>query len=264
MIINHELFIKFTKAETNGNDFIIIEDIPLSMQDIKKISDRRYGIGADQIIIYKRISQNFYDVKFFNSDGSEADMCGNGLSALTKFLGFENKFVVKGQKYIGKVEQNGIVNITVPLPTEILCDKILCNKRCKIINVGNKHIVLLEVAPMSESEQTNTPTTFFSHITQYLHFLDSKEKNDVLAEYNIHFVNFIKNGVIEIDSYERGAGHTLSCGSGAIACAFAYGNPNGETVVQQKGGKSYVKFLKNTEAVLKTKPNIVFCGEITL
>jgi diaminopimelate epimerase len=270
---------KFIKAETNGNDFIILENIDLDTSTIIQISDRRYGIGADQIISFKKISKNIYDVKFFNSDGSEADMCGNGLCALTKFLRRESTFIVKGQEYTGQIENNEITSLTIPPPNEILC-----GHNYKIIDVGNKHIVFLSKQQAYAMNQSTS-----SHIA-HLPFVNRKEKIklrglwsrwqekrtlselkeqltqlsdfNAFEEYNIHFVDIIKDGSIRINSYEKGSGHTLSCGSGAVACAFAYGNTNGENYIKQKGGESYVEFLENGKVILKTKPRIVFTGEI--
>lgn len=221
---------KFIKAETNGNDFIILEMSDISSINIVKIADRRKGIGADQIIFFKPNKENMYEVKFFNNDGSEARMCGNGLCALSCVLAKDVLYLTGNEISEGHINPNsGTASVTLPLPKEISR-----GKNYKIIDTGNKHIVCL---------------------TRSDKFL---EKTD---EFNIHFIECFEQTSIKIETYERGAGKTPACGSGAIAAAFAYGSLCQLNTIYHEGGTSIVGFSKDS-AFLSAKPHIIFEGEI--
>ncbi|MDR0552997.1 MAG: hypothetical protein LBG13_02800 [Holosporales bacterium] len=225
--------IQFVKAEVNGNDFIIIEDPPLTAQKVVKLSDRRTGIGADQIIVFsRRLVDHAYDVLFFNSDGSTADMCGNGLIALTQYFGdsHKKKYFVGNREYEGFIAKDGYCCIVSPRPVVIRKEKW-----GKFIDTGNKHIVCI----------SNNPSVFSFH-----------------NEYNIHFVEKIDNNTLRVKTYERGAGFTPACGSGAIASAYAYGNPGGiNHIIHENGGKSIVDLSNSNVAILRARASIVFNGE---
>lgn len=234
---------EFIKAETNGNDFIIIENANCDNCgfDIKQIADRNTGVGADQIIFFRKQKDSaIYDVEFFNSDGSTANMCGNGLCALTKHINAkiipgEISYNISNTLYRGYTDDFGMSCIVVKMPFEIKDMKI---KNCKIINTGNKHIVSLD-----RNEE------LFSH----------------LNEYNVHFIEFLENGaVIGITTYERGAGKTAACGSGAIAVAFAYGKHGGINHIKHEGGDSYVDLSKDDVVILKTRPTVTSKSDICL
>ena len=210
-------FMRFVKAETNGNDFIIVEDVTPDLVDIKKICNRKYGIGCDQIIFIQK--QN---VSFFNSDGSRANMCGNGLAALAKYT-CKDEFIVNNKKYKCIIYQNGDIAVEVKI---LSVEK---NNNYFLVDVGNKHIV------------------FFENNDDYLNYTD---------EYNVHYAKIAGN-TINIITYERGAGRTNACGSGAVAVAAASGMH--DVTIIHEGGISNVKLSKNI-ATLVVRPNIVFSG----
>ena len=102
--------ISVIKTQTNGNDFIIIPSTTLSNEQIKRICDRHYGIGCDQLIMFKQINSNTFDLLFYNSDGSKANMCGNGSCAFALFV---NKYINKNilEFYINVIGINYKANI---------------------------------------------------------------------------------------------------------------------------------------------------------
>ena len=236
----------FTKAQTNGNDFIIFEGSILENDKIKQVSDRKFGVGADQIIFLKKINQNAYEVKFFNQDGSSANMCGNGLCAVVRYLNKSCEFLVSKQKYSGYIDEKGLCCIETPLPKEL--DKQNFNhlenyfSDYKFIDSNNKHIVALQ------KSKDELPEEIAKNI----------QKN--FKEFNVHFV-FINKNDIFIKSFERGVGHTLACGSGAIASVFAFNNTPGLKTVFHDIGKSYVE-IQNSKIIFKTDPKISFVGTI--
>lgn len=225
---------KFVKAETNGNDFVIINsESSFEIDVLKKISDRRFGIGCDQIIIVNKIASKKYDVRFYNQDGSSANMCGNGSCAVSKYIKkiLQNdedniELIISGSYYETKIFEDESVSIKFPKPKNL--DK-------NIISTGNKHMICdMDMTNIAEEIQKENP------------------------DCNIHFIEKINHNSIRIKTFERGVGWTLACGSGAIAVGF-YSNINGEIEIIHDGGKSLVTIQKDS-AILKTNPNIIFEG----
>jgi diaminopimelate epimerase len=218
---------RFTKAETNGNDFVIIENLEAEFVDIKKIADRRLGVGADQIIFSNLVSDTSCHVRFFNQNGTEAMMCGNGLCALTKYLGQHCSYVIGDNEAEGSIDDDGFSIVRLPKPTTIES-----RDQYDIIDVGNKHVVCLK---------------------------KSDNVLGLLDDYNVHFASVDKSGVIMADTFEKGVGRTMSCGSGAVAIAFACGSMHSENQIVHPGGSLYVLF-DDSFAFLRAKSNIVFSG----
>lgn len=225
---------RFVKAETNGNDFVIINsEVFFEIDLLKKISDRRLGIGCDQIIIVNKISSKKYDVKFYNQDGSSANMCGNGSCAVSKYIKkiLQNhedniELIISGSSYETKIFEDESVSIKFPRPINLSND---------IVSTGNNHMICaMKMANMAEEIQKNN------------------------SDCNIHFIEKINHNSIRIKTFERGVGWTLACGSGAIAVGF-YSHINGEIEIIHDGGKSKVTILENA-ALLKTNPKIIFEG----
>ena len=218
---------KFYKAQTNGNDFVIIET--LSNKIVTHLADRKYGIGCDQVILLKH-DNNQYMIDFFNQDGSYAKMCGNGSCAVALLISrkFQTNDIILNicdKSYPVHVENNS-VTLSVPKPT--MCD-------C-IINAGNNHIVL-DVAEIDN--------------------VDKISRNH--SECNIHFVKQLSKNALRVKTFERGVGWTLACGSGAIAVGYN-SKIEGKITIIQDGGKSIVEVFESY-VNLTTSPKIVFEGE---
>ena len=226
--------VSVVKSQTNGNDFIIIQNIELSNEQIKYICDRHYGIGCDQLIIFKQINDNTFDLFFYNNDGSIANMCGNGSCAFALFV---NKYInsnicelyinVRGTKYKAII-QNNRVRISFPIPHYMSDNTTICT--------GNYHRVY-------DIECINN-------------VLEIQNK---YPECNIHFIKE-KNNIVEVITYERGAGRTLACGSGAIAVCFYL---NKSIKIIHEGGISEVILLKDSIKLI-TQPKIVCECKINL
>ncbi|MDR0744365.1 MAG: diaminopimelate epimerase [Holosporales bacterium] len=232
---------QFIKAHTNGNDFVISAD-QIDETKIKLLSDRNLGIGCDQFILIKYVSHNIYDVKFFNQDGSAAKMCGNGACAAALYVhrfldaqSFQFSLLISDNEYESIINEN-IVSIKFPMP------KVLAEfENIKLIDTGNNHLIYefdsnINLATLAETLNFKYP------------------------DYNLHFLKRLSVDVIKIVTFERGAGQTKACGSGAIAAAFSVGL-TGEMTVIHEGGESKV-IINNNMLFLKTKPIIVFKGQI--
>ena len=215
--------LKFKKMHGNGNDFIIIENLTqmhaLSKSQIIKMGDRKKGLGFDQLIAINPPinSQHDFYVKFYNSDGSEADMCMNGVRSVGAFL-WEAQLAPKKSLLLGTKSKPVLIKPTGSKKVKIILDYPVqkevskaeaqfldkCGlKRYKFIDAGNKHLII----------ETKKVFSFD------LDGLSLKlRKRNFLKDVNISL--FSKHSEkLELRTNEAGAGETLSCGSASAATA---------------------------------------------
>lgn len=228
--------IKLTKMQGCGNDFVIIdyseyEKTGLKMSELaKKVCDRNFGVGADGMIIPNLSPENKEaDIAwyFYNSDGSTAQMCGNGMRCFAKYV-YDNKLVdkksFKVQTLAGIIKpellENGLVKVNMGKP--ILEDKkipfwsengekklVAIDREFEItpVSMGNPHCVIITNDDPMELAQKYGPTI---------------EKHEFFPEKtNTEFVKVKSNMEIDMRVYERGCGITLACGTGACASVVA-------------------------------------------
>ena len=223
--------IKITKMQGCGNDFVIVDYPEFEKTGMKaselavKLCDRHYGIGADGMIIpITDAKDTDLSWDFYNSDGSTAQMCGNGMRCFAKYA-YDNKLVdkkafsVKTLAGIIKPEllDNGLIKVNMGKP--ILEDKKIpfwgerkitaLDKEFDItpVSMGNPHCVIItEDDPMKLAEKYGPVI----------------EKHEYFPEKtNTEFVKIISKNEIEMTVYERGCGITLACGTGACASTVA-------------------------------------------
>ncbi len=228
--------IKLTKMQGCGNDFVIIdypefEKTGLKMSELaKKVCDRNFGVGADGMIIPNLSPENKEaDIAwyFYNSDGSTAQMCGNGMRCFAKYV-YDNKLVDKKsfsvQTLAGLIKpellENGLVKVNMGKP--ILEDKkipfwsengekklVALDREFEItpVSMGNPHCVIITDDDPMELAKKYGPTI---------------EKHEFFPEKtNTEFVKVKSNMEIDMRVYERGCGITLACGTGACASVVA-------------------------------------------
>ena len=225
----------FIKAHALGNDFVIFQNI--SFDDIADkasfIADRHKGIGCDQVIC---VNNGF--AKFWNSDGSSASFCGNGSRCLARCL--EEKGEISFLTDSGKVTavvRGKSVKIRYPcMPKMIQKNDNFCK-----IDVGNKHIVIFGSSRLNDW-------------------------SEVIKKYRCDGYNIMHLYGNWMDCYEFGVGPTTSCGSGAMAAAFAISdrsNSQRPVTIISKGGSLFMEFEMG--GVYQTgDTELVFKGEIDL
>lgn len=228
--------IKLTKMQGCGNDFVIIdyseyEKTGMKMGELaKKVCDRNFGVGADGMIIPNLTPENKdADIAwyFYNSDGSTAQMCGNGMRCFAKYV-YDNKLVDKKsfsvQTLAGIIKpellENGLVKVNMGKP--ILEDKkipfwsengekklVALDREFDItpVSMGNPHCVII-----TEDDPMELAKKYGSTIEKHEFF---PEKT------NTEFVRVKSNMEIDMRVYERGCGITLACGTGACASVVA-------------------------------------------
>ena len=224
--------IKITKMQGLGNDFVIVDyeefkKTGLSMSELAiKLCNRHFGIGADGMIIPDLSSSQSADIGwyFYNSDGSTAQMCGNGMRCFAKYV-YDNKFVnkksfsVKTLAGIIKPEllEDGTVRVDMGAP--ILEDERIPFKGERVlkaldrefqinpVSMGNPHCIIFTEEDPLYLAQTYGPTI---------------EKHEFFPEKtNTEFVKVLKRNEVDMRVYERGCGITLACGTGACATVVA-------------------------------------------
>ena len=213
---------EFQKYTGLGNDFIITNE-NISSEKVVKLCDRRFGVGADGLIVAEKRNGKFF-MKFFNSDGSRAKMCGNGIRCYTQYL-VENGLVddngnieidtldgVKNIEYT-KIENNFNVRVNMGKPLDLSLNNIIIIDGIEYIYhyvfTGTIHIVIY----VDEKDLNKEYVTKVGKIIQ-------SNKEVFPDSINVNFVSVIDKKNIKVMTYERGAGLTLACGTGSVASAY--------------------------------------------
>ena len=231
--------IHFCKYQGTGNDFVMIDDRDehFEMEDhalIKHLCDRRFGVGADGLILLRKSSEYDFKMIYFNADGYEGSMCGNGGRAIVRFahdLGIisnQTKFIAVDGEHEASVTSN-VVSLKM---ADV--DLVEQNENDFFMDTGSPHFV-----------------AFVKNVQSY----DVVEKgtgvryNDRFKEHgtNVNFVEEIDKNSLYVRTYERGVeNETLSCGTGVTACALAASFLDHESPISVKtlGGDLSISFEK--------------------
>lgn len=256
-----------------GNDFIVINAGPKELSVLaKKICDRQTGIGADGVLVIEKSKTADFRMRVFNADGSEAEMCGNGLRCAVLFSGIKQKVKVetKAGIYEGEITGKDRVKVKMEEPKDMKLNfplKVNGRKiKVNFINTGVPHAVVFV-----EGLDKIAVDIIGSAIRYHDEF---KPKGA-----NVNFVEIIDEDNIKIRTYERGVeGETLSCGTGSVASAVIanYKSPfdcsRGKQITDSKinvhtqGGVLKVEFKRVVSEVrdvyLEGEAKVVFEGGI--
>ena len=224
--------INVVKMQGCGNDFVILdyseyEKSGLTMENLaKKLCDRNFGIGADGMIIPNTNPKTDADIGwyFYNSDGTTAQMCGNGMRCFAKYV-YDKKLVTKTQFSVEtlagiikpQIFPDGLVKVNMGVP--ILEDEKIPFKGERTVTLKDK---TFEITPISMGNPHCV--IFTDEDTMYLaqNYGALMEKHPYFPEKtNTEFVKVISRNEIEMRVYERGCGITLACGTGACASVVA-------------------------------------------
>jgi diaminopimelate epimerase len=281
--------LRFTKMQGSGNDFVMLDGITqqigLEAHQVRRLADRRFGIGADQVLLVERARQPGVDFRYriFNADGGEVEQCGNGARCFVRFVhdrGLTHKRTIRVETLGGviepRLEDDGRVTVDmgVPVfePSRIPFDAeglvAHCHDRARlwplsihgrtvefsVLSMGNPHAVQVvddvEEAPVA--------------------------KDGPVIEHHARFPRRVNAGFMEVTDrhaaqlrvWERGVGETLACGTGACAAAVAgilRGELDSPVTVHTRGGALLIGWAGANQAVWLTGPaETVFEGEIEL
>lgn len=262
--------INFTKMVASGNDFVIIENPKSDPSTLaKEICDRRYGVGADGLLILERSKVADFKMRIFNPDGSEAEMCGNGARCVALYA--------KENKMAGhKMRIDTIAGI---IEAEVSNDKI------KLKMFDPRDIKpYLNIQVDSKNYKVSFVDTGVPHAVMFVEHLDSWDvkrigrairyhKSFAPKGTNVNFVEVQKENFVKVRTYERGVeDETLACGTGVVASAVIsaiskrFKGPI--TCLTKSGEKLKVYFKRNednfTAVYLEGRARAVFCGEYFL
>ena len=276
--------IKFDKYHGNGNDFIIIDSRGnklyeefISNQSFKvsDLCDRNFGIGGDGVIfIIDAEDDNDSKMIIYNSDNSEAEMCGNGIRCLVQYLNdLENlkKREYKIETLAGlKVAKYNEGKITVRMGKPIIKSKLIPTKMQNINNeLPNTIFKHNEFSNIGYAVSMGNPHLIFfvKNIELIQHKLLGPifENSDLFPDKtNVHFCQQLNKQNFKVKVWERGAGSTLACGTGACAihvAAFILGLSDSKTNINLPGGNLMIEWSNNNDEVLMTgNANKVFSG----
>ena len=255
---------KAFKMDGLGNDFVIIDQrndqFGLTNDQVKKICDRNF-LGCDQLILIKENKKYDAELKFYNSDGSEASACGNGTRCVAYFLSNENKkdiidVYTSSGNLKSKIFDKRIVQTKIGTPktkwNEIPISKNIdtINLNIKIYDKNNKEFI------GGTAINVGNPHVIFC--VKNLEDFDIKkigpeiEKHNLFPEKcNVTIAQVINKNLIKVNVWERGAGNTKACGTAACATAAA-GKINGLT-----GSKTEIAFPLGNLSILIDKENII-------
>lgn len=284
---------KFTKMEGLGNDYVYINCLDQTVDNPEKlairVSDRHFGIGSDGLILIKPSAVADFTMDMYNSDGSRSEMCGNGIRCVGKYVydyGLTDKSDVSietlaGIKYLKleviKKDENdrgkvGMVTVNmgepVLIPKDIPVDVLDAHEMVKAypltidgkeysitcVSMGNPHCV-----------------TFVDDVDSFpLEKIGPKFENCEIFpnRVNTEFVQIVDESYVKMRVWERGAGETLACGTGASATAVACilnKKTSDEITVKLLGGELIIRWDRTDNIIYMTGPaTVVFDGVIEL
>lgn len=276
--------INFVKYEGIGNDFIIINNmggtVSLNPKQIARLCDRNFGIGADGLIFARPSKVADFFMDYYNSDGSIAEMCGNGIRCYAKYLhdeGLTDKSTINietragtkaidlifdGEKTSGARVDMGEPVLEASRVPVASGSKQVVNQQLSVdgtsfsatcVSMGNPHCIMfvedVKSAPVKELGPKVETSDYFPQKT------------------NVEFVKVISEHEIELRVWERGCGETLACGTGACAALVAC-SLNDKTgrfaTIHLPGGDLNIIWEDNNHVILEGPANRVFTGTITI
>jgi len=244
----------FFKYQATGNDFVILDNrswsyTSLTKERISRLCDRRFGIGADGLILLNPHPGFDFEMKYYNADGGESTMCGNGGRCLVKFafdLGMrkdEYSFLAIDGPHLAEIDDQGIVSVKMKNVTGIEE-----HHGDFVVDTGSPHYIKMVSEVMD--------------LDVYHKGMDIRYSGEYAKDgINVNFVEQKRSDEIIVRTYERGVeDETLSCGTGVTASALAcYHNEVGYNYVKviTRGGMLTVRFDRNDNGSYE---NVWLCG----
>lgn len=276
----------FVKAHGLGNDFALFdlrdENIPDLPARAKGLLDRRFGIGADQLLTIENSDRGDYKMRIFNSDGSEVEMCGNGIRCVARYLfarrdrKFSAARSIRIETLAGiitpRMISEDMVEVDMGRPSfetsaipalidqrEMIDHPITIERlerRISAVSMGNPHAVIFSD---DDIDRIDLPALA----------APIESATDIFPNrINVHFARVLDRGRIKARFYERGAGATLACGTGASAIgavAVRLGLCDRSITVEAPGGEMRIDWRSDDEPIYMTGPAVeVYTGRIKL
>lgn len=274
--------LRFTKMEGAGNDFIVVDATqqPLRLEagQIRRLADRHFGVGFDQLLVIERPRSRDTDFyyRIFNADGGEVAQCGNGARCFVRYVhdkGLTSRRAIRVETASGiiepRLEADGQVTVDMGVPRfEPAEIPLVAGKRAPVyridldgreieiaaVSMGNPHAV--QIVADVEAAPVATEGPGIEHHPRFP------------QRVNAGYMQIIDRGRVKLRVWERGAGETLACGTGACAAAvtgIARGLLDSPVEVQARGGTLGIAWAGEGKPVFMTGPaRLVFEGEVEL
>ena len=276
------MHLKFTKMHGLGNDFVVLDatcqTLHLDPAQLRAIADRHLGVGCDQLLVVEpaRTEDTDFYYRIFNADGGEVEQCGNGARCFVRFV-HDKGLTQKSRLRVGtlsgviepRLEADGQITVNMGVPEfeparvpfdapkrALTYDLALNGKSIKInaLSMGNPHAVQV-VANVDDAPVAGEGPQIEAHLR-------------FPKRVNAGFMQVISRSAIQLRVYERGAGETMSCGTGACAAVVAgvlRGLLDSAVRVSTRGGDLGISWAGEGQPVMMTGPAVtVFEGEITV
>jgi diaminopimelate epimerase len=274
--------LEFSKMHGLGNDFVVLDGfsqpLDLSPEQLRYLADRHFGVGCDQILLVEKPSQPDVDFRYriFNADGGEVEQCGNGARCFVRFVhdqGLTDKAEIRVETMNGiigpRLEDNGLVTVDMGVPvfeperipfvspsSEVVQPLMVGDHELMItaVSMGNPHAVQV-VADVAAAPVEKDGPLIESH-------------RRFPQRVNAGFMQIVDRHAIRLRVYERGAGETLACGTGACAAVVAgisRGLVDSPVRVETRGGELSIAWGGAGTSVMMTGPAVtVYTGQIEL
>ena len=277
--------LNFTKMQAYGNDYVYVETLTQSIKNLnelaRRLSDRHFGVGGDGMILICPSNIADFRMRVFNPDGTEAEMCGNGVRSVGKFVydkGFTSKteFTIETLGGIKRifldVRDHRTVNITAVIGAPILEAKkvpVLC---------GSEQCIDFPVTLADRQFHTTAISLGNPHCVSFIDDVDAFDlaKYGPLMEHheifprrvNAEFCEVLDRHTLKLRTWERGTGETLACATGCSTCVVGgvlTDRCDRKVDVHQIGGVTRIEWDAKTGNILMTAPSqMVFDGTVTL
>lgn len=277
--------LEFTKMHGLGNDFILMDCRGFELSGLtdlaRKLCHRRFGVGADQVLLLYPSDIADFRMRIFNADGSEVEMCGNGIRCLARYVwdrGLSNKKILEVETKAGIImpeEADGLVRVDMGKPV-FEADRIpvsipkagtwgagriidyplsIGDREFKItcVSMGNPHaVIIVDNVP-------EFPVAYYGPLIESNSLFPNRT--------NVEFVEVLNPSEMRMRVWERGAGETMACGTGACAAAVAAhlkGLAEKSVVVHLSGGDLSIEWAAD-DHVFMTGPAVeVFAGSVII
>jgi diaminopimelate epimerase len=261
--------LQFYKMSASGNDFIVIDnrrhvverDFSNMPEFVLKVCRRRHSVGADGLILIEESDNLDFVWRFYNADGSEAEMCGNGGRCAARFAflngiaGQRMSFGTLAGTMHAEVDDKGKVKLQLTRPTDLVLDyPIRVDDKeisVSIVNTGVPHAILLtdhiDLAPV---EELGRPVRYHKAFPKGT---------------NVDFVEVVDRDNVKIRTYERGVeGETYACGTGAVATGVVLKEKNltGEVVNVWTRGGEVLRVYVNENVYLEGSARVIYTGTL--
>jgi diaminopimelate epimerase len=281
--------LKFTKMQGAGNDFIVVDainqQVDLSIDQWRRLADRRFGIGADQILVVERPTDAGVDFRYriFNNDGGEVEQCGNGSRAFVRFVvdkGLTQARSIRVQTMSGiinpRLEDDGSVTVDMGAPRLVPAEVPFDETGLAGMVQGDDTLWPLPVG--DETVFVSVVSMGNPHAVQVVDDVDAApvEETGPLIERHVRFPKRVNAGYLQVMDrhhirlrvFERGAGETLACGTGACAAVVAgirRGLLDSPVRVSARGGELSIAWAGPDQPVYLSGPAVsVFEGEVEI